>query len=240
MRDYNNEFKDNSLRKYAYDFDSIVRRYMMRTLAPFFFKGKCLEIGCFEGASTSLLAEQFDDLTVLEASIDLIEVARSKVPKQVKFVFGTIETATLDEKYESIFLVHTLEHLDSPIESLQRIGSWLTPNGRLFVVVPNAQAASRQIAVHMGLIDTNNSVTEGERIHGHRCTYSLDTLEYDVRCAGLRAISRGGIFFKPFANFQFDLLISNKIVDHAYLDGCYELGMIYPELTASIYLVCTT
>jgi len=104
--------------------------------------------------------------------------------------------------------------------------------------VPNAQAASRQIAVRMGIIETNHSVTAGERAHGHRCTYSLDTLEHDVRSAGLRIESRGGICFKAFANFQFDLMIKNEVIDQAYLDGCYALGMQYPELTASVYVVC--
>jgi 2-polyprenyl-3-methyl-5-hydroxy-6-metoxy-1,4-benzoquinol methylase len=225
MRDYDSEFQNNDLRQYAYDFDSVVRRYMMRTLTPFFSNGKALELGCFEGESTKLFSDQFRDLTVLEASAELIEVAR--------------ESASLDAIYDSIFLVHTLEHLDEPIKALARIRQWLSPTGRLFVVIPNAQAASRQIAVHMGLIETNNSVTEGERIHGHRCTYSADTLEHDVRSAGLNIFSRGGIFFKPFANFQFDLLMRHKIIDQAYLDGCYALGMRYPELTSSLYVVCT-
>lgn len=239
MRDYNNEYQNNNARKYAYDFDSVVRRYMMRTLAPHFTSGKALEIGCFEGESTLLLTEHFDDLTVVEAASDLIEVAKQRVPDRVRFVHATIESAKLEPVYVSIFLVHTLEHLDDPIASLARISSWLTPTGKLFVVVPNAQAASRQIAVKMGIIETNHSVTAGERVHGHRCTYSLDTLEHDVRMAGMNVLARGGIFFKPFANFQFDLLISNKIIDQAYLDGCYALGMHYPELAASIYLVCT-
>ena len=238
MRDYNSEFQDNELRQYAYDFDAVVRRYMMRTLTPYFSPGKALEIGCFEGVSTALFAKHFTDLTVLEASNDLIGVARTNVPDRVTFVHGTIETAAMDAVYNSIFLVHTLEHLDAPIEALQRIGSWLTPNGRLFVVVPNAQAASRQIAVRMGLIETNNSVTEGEQIHGHRCTYSMDTLEHDVRSAGLRIESRGGVLFKPFANFQFDLMLKHAVIDHGYLDGCYALGMQYPELSASIYAIC--
>src|SRR6185312_2182077 len=238
MRDYNSEFQDNELRQYAYDFDAIVRRYMMRTLAPYFSLGKALEIGCFEGASTALFAEHFTDLTVLEASNDLIDVARSNVPDSVIFVHGTIETAVMNAVYDSIFLVHTLEHLDTPIEALERIASWLTPNGRLFVVVPNAQAASRQIAVRMGLIETNNSVTEGERIHGHRCTYSMDTLEHDVRSAGLKIESRGGVLFTQFANFQFDLMLKHAVIDHGYLDGCYALGMQYTELSASIYAIC--
>ena len=132
-----------------------------------------------------------------------------------------------------------MEHLEGPVEALSRIRNWLSTSGRLFVVVPNADAASRQIAVRMGLIETNNSVTPGEFAHGHRRTYSLDTLEHDVRSAGLNIECRGGVFFKPFANFQFDLLIKHKVIDEAYLEGCYALGMQYPELTASVYVVCT-
>ena len=69
-------------------------------------------------------------------------------------------------------------------------------------------------------------------------TYSLDTLERDARAGGLKVIHRGGVFFKPFANFQFDKLIEHKIITKEYLDGCYELGQQYPDLCASIYLIC--
>ncbi len=238
MRNYENEHSDNESRRYMYDFDHIMRRYMIRALLPFFNGGKALELGCFEGAMTRLIADHFTDLTVIEAAGSLIETARAKVPESVRFVHSTIETAELESVYGSIFLVHTLEHLDDPVATLARIGSWLSPTGRLFVVVPNADAASRQIAVKMGLVNTNNAVTPGELEHGHRRTYSLDTLEYDMRRAGLRVESRGGIFFKPFANFQFDLLLKNEVIDEGYLEGCYGLGMHYPELTASIFTVC--
>lgn len=239
MRDFNREYQDNEARQYAYDFDYVVRRYMIRSLSPFFSQGKALELGCFEGETTKLYAEHFNDLTVIEAAEDLIDVARARVPASVRFIHSMIETVELEPIYDSIFLVHTLEHIDDPVAALARIRTWLSPTGRLFVVAPNANAASRQIAVKMGLIDTHQSVTEGERAHGHRCTYSLDTLENDVRRAGLAVESRGGVFFKPFANFQFDLLVKNNVIDQAYLDGCYALGMHYPDLTASIYLVCT-
>jgi 2-polyprenyl-3-methyl-5-hydroxy-6-metoxy-1,4-benzoquinol methylase len=238
MRNVEKEYQDNEHRQYAYDFDSVVRRYMMRSLAPFFRQGKALEIGCFEGESTSLWAECFYDLTVIEGAESLIAIAKEKVPSRVRFVHGMIETAEMEPIYDSIFLVHTLEHIDDPVSALTRIKGWLSEHGRLFVVVPNAYAPSRQIAVKMGLIDTNISVTAGEHSHGHRRTYSLDALEHEARAAGLMVESRGGVFFKPFANFQFDSLIKNNIIDQAYLDGCYALGMHYPELTASIFVVC--
>jgi hypothetical protein len=121
---------------------------------------------------------------------------------------------------------------------LRRAGGWLTAHGRLFVVVPNANAPSRQIAVQMGLIPFNSAVTDGERAHGHRRTYSLDTLQRDVVGADLHIIHRGGVFFKPLANYQFDKLVGGDVISDGYLEGCYRLGMHYPDLCASIYVVC--
>ena len=146
MRDHNAEYQDNAERQYAYDFDYLMRDYMMRTFAPY-YQGKALELGCFEGGTTQRLARYFDDLTVVEAADSLIEIAKTNVPERVKFIHATIETAELEPVYDSIFLMHTLEHLDDPIPALARIRNWLSPTGRLFVVVPNANAASRQIAV---------------------------------------------------------------------------------------------
>ena len=95
---------------------------------------------------------------------------------------------------------------------LRRTGEWLSDRGRLFIVVPNADAASRQIAVQMGLIRFNDAVTDDERVHGHRKTYRLDTLERDALDAGLRIVHRGGVFFKPPPTFQFDRLMGGDVI----------------------------
>ena len=110
--------------------------------------------------------------------------------------------------------------------------------GRFFLVCPNANAPSRQIAVKMGLISHNAAVTPAEAEHGHRCTYTLDTLERDATAAGLKVVHRSGIFFKALANFQWDRLLQTDIISKEYLEGCYKLGHIYPDLCSSIFLVC--
>ena len=69
-RDFNREYQDGA-RKYAYDFDGVVRRYMMKALAPHFRPGRALELGCYTGDVTEMIAEVYDDLTVVEASSDL-------------------------------------------------------------------------------------------------------------------------------------------------------------------------
>ena len=45
MRDYNLEHKDNT-RKYAYNFDYILRDYMMQSFLPFLAKGSALDQRC--------------------------------------------------------------------------------------------------------------------------------------------------------------------------------------------------
>ena len=236
-RDYNAEYKD-STRKYAYRFDTVLRRYIMRTLDPFLPPGKALEMGCYTGDMTELIAARYGDVTVVEASEELVAAAGARLAGRAHFVTGTFETVELHDRYDAIFLIHTLEHLDDPVAVLSRVNGWLTDRGRLFVVVPNANAPSRQIAVQMGLIPFNDAVTDDERVHGHRKTYRLDTLARDALDAGLHIVQSGGVFFKPLANYQFDKLMGGDVIPDAYLEGCYRLGMQYPDLCASIWLVC--
>ena len=155
------------------------------------------------------------------------------------FVHDVFENVSLPKRYQNVVLTHVLEHLDDPVRVLRRINDeWLEEGGRLFLVCPNANAPSRQIAVNMRLITHNAAVTKDEAEHGHRRTYSLDTMERDVVAAGLHVVHRSGVFFKALANFQFDKLLKTDIISPAYLDGCYALGQRYPDLCASIFLLC--
>ncbi|HXA41123.1 MAG TPA: class I SAM-dependent methyltransferase [Phenylobacterium sp.] len=237
-RDLNREFADTEARKYAYDFDYRMHGYMLRAFEGKLPAGRALEMGCFEGEFTKRLAAIYEDLTTVEGSSDLIAVARTAAPARVSFVLSRFEDFQPAQPFDAIFLTHTLEHLDEPVEMLRRIGTWLAPTGRLFVVVPNANAASRQIAVAMGLISHPTAVTPGEFDHGHRRTYDLPALAAHVHEAGLRAVETGGVFFKPFANFQLDKLLASGAIGEDYLEGCFKLGGLYPDLCASIYAIC--
>ena len=241
MRNHNQEYQDNQARKYSYDFDAVIRRYLLRTLERHFVRdGSVLELGCYRGDMTEQILEYFPTITVVEAASELAEIVRQRFPGRVDVVTGTFEDAQLDRRYDNVFLVHTLEHLDDPIAVLARIRQWLSPSGRLFVAVPNATALSRQIAVKMGLIEYNAAVTSAEAQHGHRRTYSMDVLLSELRRAGYRIEDHGGILVKPLANFQFDRALAQGIVDEAYLQACHELARTYPELSASLFAVCSS
>jgi len=241
IRDYNKEFQDTKDHKYAYNFDfDVMHHYMIESFKHNFVKGSCLELGSFKGDFTKRLIPYFEDITCVEASDEAIEIAKEKLNnKNIVYTNSMFEDVVLPKKYDNIILTHVLEHIDNPVGLLKCIKEeWLSEDGKLFLVCPNANAPSRQIAVKMGLITHNSAITHAEAEHGHRITYTLDTLERDAKEGGLNVIYRSGIFFKALANFQWDKLLNTDIISKEYLDGCYQLGQQYPDLCSSIMLIC--
>lgn len=239
-RNYNKELKDTKNHKYAYNFDfDVMHHYMIESFKNHFMGGNCLELGSFKGDFTKRLIPYFNDITCVEASSDAIKIAKESINKNITYINSTFEDVNLPKKYDNIILTHVLEHIDNPIGLLSRIkNEWLSDKGKLFLVCPNANAPSRQIAVKMGLISHNTAITPAEKEHGHRITYTLDTLERDAYAADLNVIHRSGIFFKALANFQWDKLLKTDIITKKYLDGCFMLGQQYPDLCSSIYIIC--
>ena len=240
QRDYNKEFKDTKDHKYAYNFDfDVMHPFMVKSFQPFFRKGNLLELGSFKGDFTRRLLPYFDYITCVEASKEAITEAKKELNGKVKLIHSLFEAVKLPTKYENIILTHVLEHIDNPVALMKKINDeWLSETGRFFLVCPNANAPSRQISVKMGLITHNSAITPAEKEHGHRITYSLDTLERDAKASGLNVIHRSGIFFKALANFQWDRLMDTDIISPEYLEGCYQLGQQYPDLCSSIFLLC--
>ena len=239
-RNYTQETRDNAERKYGYSFDyDVLHHYMIKAFEPLVRPGNILELGSFEGRFTERLLGLFQHITCVEVSGEAAEKARVALGERITAHEGLFESIQLEEKFDNVVLTHVLEHVNDAVGVLRRINDeWLSDTGRLFLVCPNANAPSRQIAVKMGLISHNAAITPGEAQHGHHRTYSLDTLERDAVAGGLRVVQRSGIFFKALANFQWDKILNTDVISKEYLDGCYALGQIYPDLCSSIFLLC--
>lgn len=236
--DLDKQHADNAQRRYSYTQDERMHKYMVRAFGlEMWYSKRILELGCFRGSFTRLLMELYTDVTVVEGAGDLI-FAASKAAPGATFHQSLFEDWHPDGVFDQIFLLHTLEHIDDPGLLLQRIRTWLAPKGRLYVAVPNAFAASRQIAVEMGVLPHPWSIMDGEAQQGHRRTYDLTYLKRTVTDAGLKIVDSGGIFFKALSNHQLDLAHGYGVINDAYLEGCYQLGKQYPELCSSIYVIC--
>jgi 2-polyprenyl-3-methyl-5-hydroxy-6-metoxy-1,4-benzoquinol methylase len=241
IRDYDAENKDNLGRKYNYEFDVVSREIFLETIAHHIDSNptaKTLEVGSYDGSMTKLILKYVTKISVIEPSAELAQRVANIDPENISVSVSTVEDFRTKEKFDNIFLVHTLEHVENPKVVLQKLKSLLSREGKLFIMVPNGNALSRQIAVAMGLITHNAAVTESEFMQGHLRTYTLDTFESEVRDAGLMSIETGGIILKALANFQLDEGMANGTISLEYLKGANKLARKYPDFAASIYQVC--
>jgi 2-polyprenyl-3-methyl-5-hydroxy-6-metoxy-1,4-benzoquinol methylase len=240
-RNYNEELQNNSFREYNYKFDVITRRYLLKEFSKYFRvnSDKVLEVGSYDGSMTELILEYFNEVDIVEASSEMAQTVQGRFGERVSVFQGLIEDVQLRSKYDVIFLIHTLEHVTDPGLVLTKLKGMLTPGGKIFVAVPNANALSRQIAVSMGIVNYNHDVPEGEAAQGHVRTYSLDTLLFEFKKIDATVIDFGGVILKAFANFQIDAAISAGIIDENYIKAANDLAKKYPDFSTSIFAIVT-
>jgi len=239
MRNFNQEALSNDFRKYNYGFDVITRKFLLKEFSAYFNvnSDKVLEVGSYDGSMTELILSYYKKVDVVEASSEMAGIVQEKFGSQVKVYTGLIEDVQISERYDVIFLIHTLEHVTDPTAVLLKLKNLLTPSGKIFIAVPNANALSRQIAVNMGVVAFNHDVPDGEAAQGHLRTYSLDTFLYEFKKASINVLDFGGVILKAFANFQMDAAISSGIIDEKYLIAANNLAKKYPDFSTSIYAV---
>lgn len=213
------------------DFDKRLIRYRYETIKPKLVGNKCLELGPAEGEMTQFLIRDFEHLTIVDGSSELL----AKIPEQENLfkVHALFEEFEPEEAYDSIILEHVLEHVDDPVALMARVKAWLSPNGRLFLGVPNGNSLHRLVAVKMGMLDHPCQLNSRDLALGHRRVYTPATFSAEIALSGLSVLEMGGVYFKPLSNAQIQENWTEEMIQ-----GFYELGKDFPEFAAEIYAVC--
>lgn len=194
---------------------------------------KILELGYGDGIVTQALSDENLDLTVLEGSSVLCNKLLNN-HKGVNCINTLFEDYYPEEKYECILAAHVLEHVENPVELLEKFSDWLTPTGKLIIVVPNRNSFHRKLAVKMKLQKKLDDLSERDKLVGHLRVYSLIDLEQDVINSGLNVDQKKGFFVKflpnsMMLNFSDDLINAlNEISD-----------CVQPELAANLCIVAS-
>ena len=235
------EFLDKVYHTYTVDNSPqtmAMRKLIAKTFIPHFRGGHGLELGCSDGFMTEILAGHLDKLDVIDGSRKFIQEAEKRRLKNVTFTYTLFEQYATETKYDCVIASYILEHVLDPIPVLRMARSVLKPDGKLFVVVPNARALSRQWALHMNMLKDLKELTPNDHNHGHRRVYDRVNLNRDLAAAGFEGIAEGGIMLKILADFQMDRLIADQMLTEQHLQGLYSLGLEYPDLCGSLFSVC--
>ena len=97
---------------------------------------KVLEIGCGEGLVLERLQGKYD-VCGIDFNTYAINVATSRGVEAYSMTVDKFIGEFPDRKFDVIALFQVIEHLDRPIEFLNRIRSILKKDGRIFISTPN-------------------------------------------------------------------------------------------------------
>jgi 2-polyprenyl-3-methyl-5-hydroxy-6-metoxy-1,4-benzoquinol methylase len=214
-----------------------------------------LDLPCGDGLITEIFSKHFDSVVGVDASAPHLAKARERLPI-VEFHESLIEDLELDKKFDSIFMINVLEHVQDPAFVLNKAASLLKPEGSLIVHVPNATAINRKIAVAMGSLESCEELSPFDiNIAGHRRAYTLETLTKEFEDANMTIEKTGGVFYKMLSTPQMDWLLANgpweeggfgwgrvgaeksKNWKDAFCQACYEIGKERPEDCNIVYIV---
>src|SRR3972149_3507574 len=215
-----------------HDFDRQFSEFGAQLILEEFQGERLLEVGCASGVMTRRFAGQVLELHVVEGSQTYLSALQSELGEKVQCHCCLAEDFAPDTLFDGIVLASLLEHVESPVQLLRQVRTWLKPNGVLFVIVPNAESIHRQAGVVMGLLPTTKSFTERDVLLGHRRVYDETLLCQHLEQAGFSIQNRQGIMIKVMSNSQMALW------PEATVEALLEVGRRFPQIAALIYVSC--
>jgi SAM-dependent methyltransferase len=167
----------------------------LRKMVSWAKQGSLLDVGTGIGQLLALARPHFSEVYGTELSESAIRIAKERYGLDI--FHGTIESLSLGT-YDNLTMIHVLEHVLSPRDTLRRCFELLNPGGRLFLCVPNdiRSWTSRLRALRARLWPGKNSAVIGlprcESVHEiHLSHFTAATLSLGARQAGFRVLNIG-------------------------------------------------
>jgi len=191
-----------------------------------------LEIGCGDGYSTERLAPLFPGMEVIEPSKKNIELLRRRLP-DIPVQNLLLEDYKTDKRFDFIFFLNVIEHVEEPVEALKQISRLLRDEGLIFITAPNCMSLNRRAGFRMGMLPTYEQMAPKDYEVGHRRLYTVDMLNEHCELAGLKVLDMKGLYLKPMSEHQMIEL------GDAAVRAFYSLGEDVPQYCASLLAIAT-
>ena len=216
---------------YDYDNEILLTWYPQRIVMLSKGANSILELGLGHGFTTNIFSNNFDRHVVLEGSPAVIQNFKDKFPEcNAQIIETYFEEFYTEEKFDVIVMGFILEHVDDPFEIICRYKNYLSPGGKIFLAVPNAEVLNRRLGHLAGMLENIETLSENDLLLGHKRYYTVSSLSTEVDLAGYQIDKMEGIYLKPFTTSQIISLNLSENVIHALC----EVGVDYPELSCGI------
>jgi len=148
--------------------------------------GRLLDVGCGAGDLASVFAAHGYQVSGVEPSQ---QAAARAAERGIDMHHGTLDDAPWEPgTFDAIIFNHVLEHIDDPVDAIERAAALLKPDGLLVIAVPNFGSWHRRVF---------GSAWFQLDLPRHVQHFDRDSLSTVVRRAGLRPIAIGAASMRP-------------------------------------------
>jgi len=207
------------------------RKRLYTILSKFYVGEDALELGCGDGESTQYIVASFKSVDVVDGSLQHLLDVNKRFPT-INIIHSYFEYFNPVKQYDTIFMTHILEHLDSPEELLIKCYRWLRDHGVVLISVPNALSFHRLVGVKMGLLETPYSLNEQDILTGHKRVYDKRLMDELISKTPFHVKYFTGLMLKPLSNRQIEATWTKEMID-----AFFELGFDFPEHCAELVYV---
>ncbi len=178
--------------------EEVVLRLDEDWIRDFVIGTSVLEMGSGEGVVTQILQRYSQSLHVVEGSKSYCDkLAVQPWAKGITITNSLFESYAPSAQFSDIVAARILEIVDDPAELIRRASQWLSPGGRIHVVVQNAHSLHRRIGVAMGFLRDVFDISQSQRQIGNQRIFSRDDVLKLAQVANLKVVELKGIFLKP-------------------------------------------
>ncbi len=117
-------------------------KWMFKTIEPFLY-GEILELGSGIGNISQFFIDKKADISLSDNEDEYLELLQKRFPhlptdkiKKIDLQATNFENDYAGKKYDSIFLMNVLEHLQDDESAIRNCYSLLKPNGTLVILTP--------------------------------------------------------------------------------------------------------
>ena len=178
------------------DLEALLRYNIAIKLASLKNNQTILDIGCKYALLKKILIEKKNNIDYF--GIDITDKVFNKIDEFREDRFFVADASKQipfeNKKFDVVFALEILEHVESPTNMLKEIYRVLKPEGILILSVPNIYAWNEIIANIKHLPDTE----------GHISAFSVQIMNRLVEFANLKVVDYCGTFFRiPFSKRLF-------------------------------------
>ena len=219
------------------DFDAVMAVYDVKEIVPNLKGKRLLEMGTSAGTVTKHLLPLADSLDIVEGSETGIQRTEELLgnPENLSYHHNLWEHFEPEQAYSDIVFVRGLEHVEEPVALLQQMKQWITPGGRIHIIVPNAHSLHRNVMVRTGELDHIKALRGRDYQVGHKRVYTKEELEADVNDASLSIPHSTGFFLKTLPTKRMGDITMDP--EHSLVRSCYQAGKVLPDLGTQLYVV---